>query len=192
MELTPRQGELLADLRALQEHLRAGTRARHGRLNPFTEDLVDWAERGRYWTGEDRGVTLYGSTTVVGDVEIGEGTWIGPFCSLDGTGGLRIGAHCSISLGVQLLSHDTVRWALTGGRGGAQRAPTRVGDRCFLGSHAVVGKGVTIGDGCVIGAGAVVVADVPDGAIAVGVPARVAGRARVDGDDVVLEWGAPA
>jgi maltose O-acetyltransferase len=33
--------------------------------------------------------------------------------------------------------------------------------------------GVTIGDGAVIGAGSVVSKDIPSGAIAVGVPARV-------------------
>jgi maltose O-acetyltransferase len=34
-------------------------------------------------------------------------------------------------------------------------------------------KGVTIGKGAVIGAGSVVTKDIPEGAIAVGVPARV-------------------
>jgi acetyltransferase-like isoleucine patch superfamily enzyme len=37
-------------------------------------------------------------------------------------------------------------------------------------------KGVTIGRGAVVAAGSVVVSDVPDGAIAMGVPARVLKR----------------
>jgi acetyltransferase-like isoleucine patch superfamily enzyme len=184
--VTDRRRELLEDLRALHHQLRHDTRERHGRINPFTEDLFPWKERGRHWVGEDRDVTIYNSATVIGDVEIGRGTWIGPFCMLDGTGGLRIGAWCSLSAGVQLYTHDTVRWALSGGRAAAEHAPTRIGDRCFLGAHAVVVRGVTIGAGCVIGAGAVVVDDVPDATIVGGVPARRLGHVEVDGDDVRL------
>src|ERR671917_1766480 len=112
--LNDRQRRLLDDLREVHEHLRAETRERHGRINPFAEDLFDWKERGRAWTRDDRGVTIYNSTTVAGDVDIGEETWIGPFCSLDGTGAkLTIGHHCDVSTGAQLLTHDTVKRALS-------------------------------------------------------------------------------
>lgn len=187
--LNDRQRRLLEDLREVHEHLRAETRERYDRINPFAEDLFDWKERGRAWTGDDRGVTIYNSTTVVGDVEIGADTWIGPFCSLDGTGGLSIGRNCAISLGCQLLSHDTVSWALSGGRAEPRRAATSVGDCCFLGTHSVVLAGVTIGDRCVVGAGAVVTSDVPPNAIVVGAPARRAGTVEVDDSGAVeLRW----
>ncbi|HLP78588.1 MAG TPA: hypothetical protein VK327_16910, partial [Candidatus Paceibacterota bacterium] len=42
-----------------------------------------------------------------------------------------------------------------------------------IGHGATVLQGVTIGEGAVIAAGAVVVHDIPDNAIAAGVPARV-------------------
>src|SRR5690606_19476743 len=48
-----------------------------------------------------------------------------------------------------------------------------IGADCWIGARAIVTAGVTIGDGAVIGAGAVVTHDVPAGAIAAGVPARV-------------------
>jgi serine acetyltransferase len=166
-------------LRQLQERLRAATLDRHGRINPFGEDLVDWKERGRAWTGDDRGVTIYGSATVVGDVEIGEHTWVGPFCLLDGTGGLGIGDHCSIALGAQLLSHDTARWALSGGTAPYEYAPTRVGDCCFIGTHAVVTRGVTVGDHSLVAAGAVVTTDVEPYSIVGGVPARRIGAVEI-------------
>jgi len=186
--LNERQRQLLDDLRAVHEHLRDETREAYDRINPFTEDLVDWQERGRYWTGEDRGITIYNSTTLAGDVRIGRGTWIGPFCSLDGTGGLEIGEGCDISAGVQLVTHDSVRRALSGGAAAIETAPIRIGDRCFLGSLVVVTRGVTIGRCCLIAAGSVVTADVPPQTIVGGVPARPIGRVELDGDDVRLVY----
>jgi acetyltransferase-like isoleucine patch superfamily enzyme len=48
-----------------------------------------------------------------------------------------------------------------------------IGDGAWLGFGVIVLGGVRIGEGAVIGAGSVVTRDVPDGAIAVGNPARV-------------------
>ena len=182
MALTPEQQDLLNALQGLHHALRDETFGRFKRINPFYEDIVDWHERGDFWTGDGSGVTVYGSTTIVGDVTIGAGTWVGPFCSLDGTGGLRIGKHCSISLGTQLLSHDTVRWALSGGTEPYEYGPIQIGDCCFVGTYAVITKGVTVGDHCVVAAGAVVTSDVPTHSIIAGVPARRIGHVEIAED----------
>lgn len=187
-----RLDRLHSDLLALHERLRSETLDRYQRMNPFAEDLVDWKQRGRAWTGDDRGVTIYDSTSVVGEVEIGNDTWIGPYCSLDGTGGLTIGHHCSISSGCELISHDTVRWALSGGGEDYELAPTRIGDCCFLGSRAIVTKGVTVGDRCLIAAGAVVTENLPDNTIAAGVPARRIGTVRIAGGELALDYDSDA
>lgn len=55
---------------------------------------------------------------------------------------------------------------------------TLVKRRASIGSNATILAGVTIGEGALVGAGAVVTHDVPDYAIAVGVPARVIGDRR--------------
>jgi UDP-2-acetamido-3-amino-2,3-dideoxy-glucuronate N-acetyltransferase len=56
--------------------------------------------------------------------------------------------------------------------------PTRVKRTASIGSNATIISGVTIGEGALVGAGAVVTNDVPDHAIVLGVPARVAGDVR--------------
>jgi acetyltransferase-like isoleucine patch superfamily enzyme len=113
-------------------------------------------------------------------VRIGDHTWIGPFCSLDGTAGLVIGRYCSISLGCQLLSHDTVKGALSRGRMSYEYTNTKIDDCCFLGSYAVISEGVTIGNHCLIAAGAVVINDIDDYTIAGGVPAEHIGKVEID------------
>lgn len=55
---------------------------------------------------------------------------------------------------------------------------TRVKRTASIGSNATIISGVTIGEGALVGAGAVVTDDVPDYAIVLGVPARVAGDVR--------------
>jgi acetyltransferase-like isoleucine patch superfamily enzyme len=177
--------KLWGSLIELHHRCRDITRDKYDRLNPVYEDLFDWGERGAYWTGKDRGITIYNSATLLGDVKIGEHTWIGPFSLLDGGGGLEIGRYCSISTGCQVLTHDTVRWALSGGKMQPERNATRIGDCCFLGSHAIVTRGVTIGSHCLIAAGAVVTGDVDDFTIAGGVPARVIGQVVIDDDGKV-------
>ena len=51
-----------------------------------------------------------------------------------------------------------------------------VGENVWLGTGAKVLDGVTLGDNVVVGANAVVAEDIPEGSVAVGVPARVVRR----------------
>lgn len=57
-------------------------------------------------------------------------------------------------------------------------APITVGDDTWIGANVTILPGVTIGKYCLIGAGSVVTRDVPDYAIAAGVPARILGDVR--------------
>jgi acetyltransferase-like isoleucine patch superfamily enzyme len=179
-DINEEQRKLWTSLKELHHLFRDHTKQKYGRINPFYEDLFEWSERGSYWTQEKKDITIYNSATLIGDVEIGKNTWIGPFTLLDGGGGLKIGRYCSISTGCQLLTHDTVKWALSGGKMQAEYASTNIGNCCFLGSHSVATKGVTIGNPCLIAAGAVVTKDVGDFVIAGGVPARTIGRVDLD------------
>jgi acetyltransferase-like isoleucine patch superfamily enzyme len=53
------------------------------------------------------------------------------------------------------------------------RSYTKSGDRVWIGANVTILKGVTIGNDAVVGAGSVVTKDIPEKAIAVGVPAKV-------------------
>jgi carbonic anhydrase/acetyltransferase-like protein (isoleucine patch superfamily) len=58
----------------------------------------------------------------------------------------------------------------------ADIAPVTIQEYAWIGRRAQVMKGVTVGRGAIVAGGSVVVADVPEGAIAMGVPARVVRR----------------
>lgn len=169
--------ELLANLKSFWLARRREVDARFKRTLPFADYVVDrWEKAQELGFGE--GTSIYDSALVLGDVEVGKKTWIGPGVVLDGSGGLNIGSNCSISAGVQIYSHDSVKWAITGGASPYEYGETSVGDNCYLGPNTVVAKGVKIGEGCIIGANSLVLHDIPAGSKAFGSPCRVAGSAQ--------------
>lgn len=123
--------------------------------------------------GFGEGTSVYDSCVVFGNVKVGCNTWVGPFTILDGSGGLEIGSNCSISAGVQIYTHDSVNWAISGGKKEYDYAPVKIGDRCYIGPNTIIAKSVTIGDGCIIGANSLVMNDIPAGSKAFGTPCRV-------------------
>lgn len=169
------------ELGRLHVRLRAEMAERFERDLPFQDLLVDRWERARA-LGFGEGSSIYASAYVYGRVEVGPGTWIGPAVILDGSGGLRIGAGCDISAGVQVYSHDTVERVLSERRAEIARAPVAIEDHCHVGAGAVIARGVTIGHHSVIGACAFVNRDVPALTVVAGVPARPIGRVDL-GDD---------
>ena len=131
-------------------------------------------------------------TWILGSPEIGDGTWIGAFTVIDGSGGLRIGRGCDIASGAQIYTHSTVRRCVSARKHArVDRAPVTIGDHVFIGPGAIVLMGVTIGDRAVVSGGAVVSNDVPPLTIVGGVPARPIGRVEVDDDDVRLLFDRP-
>lgn len=116
---------------------------------------------------------------IVGEPEIGAGTWIGAFTVIDGSGGLTIGTGCDVASGAHIYTHSSALRCVSGRRyPSVDRAPVTIGDRVYIGAQAVISMGVTIGDEAIVAAGAVVTRDVPARTVVAGVPA--APIARVD------------
>ncbi|MCO4772278.1 MAG: acyltransferase [Deltaproteobacteria bacterium] len=108
-------------------------------------------------------------------MRIGSDVWIGQQCFLHSGGGLTIGNKTGIGPGVNIFtsSHMETDQRASIMDGAIKFAPVVIGEGCDIGVGATIMPGVRVGRGVQIGTGSVVVEDVPDYAIAVGVPARV-------------------
>ena len=151
--------------------LRDEMREKWNRDLPFQELIFDRWTRAKDLKFGD-GTSVYQSSFIFGDVIVGENTWIGPYTILDGSARLSIGDYCSISAGVHIYTHDTVKWALSGGKAEYEKAAVHIGNCCYIGAQTIIAKGVTIGDHCVIGANSFVNRDLPPYSIAYGSPCR--------------------
>lgn len=137
---------------------------------------------------------LFGSLTLQEATRAGRAT-VGPYtyggCMIHigrgETAHVRIGAFCSIAVGVELFlggNHRPdwvstypfrVMWGMPGAWRDGHPRPERdieIGNDVWIGSGAAIMPGVRIGDGAVIAARALVAADVRPYAIVGGVPAR--------------------
>ncbi len=178
-------------LKILLRSIRILLRYKKNRFNravSFGDLFIDRTEKARF-LGFGEGTTIYDSSLVIGDVKVGKHTWIGPFTILDGSAGLEIGDNCSIASGVQIYSHETINWALSGGKMAYAQAKTIVGHCCYIGPNTVVSMGIRIGNHCLIGANSVVNADLEDYSIAAGSPCKVIGKVKFDATgEVELEY----
>jgi acetyltransferase-like isoleucine patch superfamily enzyme len=127
-----------------------------------------------------RGVFI-GRNTILscknGDIAVGEGANIGFNCEVFSAARVEIGARALLAAYCYVIGgdhdwKDAGRPVLEQGR---SAAGVTIGAGAWLGAGAKVLDGTRVGQDAIVGAGAVVNADVPDGAIAVGVPARVVG-----------------
>lgn len=87
-------------------------------------------------------------------IRVGARTTFGPECFVTA-------ADYGLAAGTRITDQEMVESDIT------------IGEDCWIGARAILTAGVTIGDGAAIGAGSVVTHDVPAGAIAVGVPAKI-------------------
>jgi len=179
--------EIYEVIKKLHYKLRRDMKEKWDRVIPFEELLFDRWEKAEF-VNAGEGTSIYHMCYIYGDVEIGKNTWIGPFTLLDGTGGLKIGDYCSISAGVQIYTHDTVKWALSGGKHKYEYAPVKIGNCCFIGAGTIILKGVRIGNHCLVAANSLVNKSFGDNSIIAGVPAKKIGEVEVKDGEVILKY----
>jgi bifunctional UDP-N-acetylglucosamine pyrophosphorylase / glucosamine-1-phosphate N-acetyltransferase len=132
--------------------------------------------------------------SVVKEAEIGDAVTVGPYSHL--RPGTRLGQASKAGSFVEIKSSTVAAGAkvphlayvgdaevgeganvgagtITANYDGQAKHRTRIGARAHIGSNTVLVAPVEVGEGAYTGAGAVVTGDVPAGALAKGVPARV-------------------
>jgi serine O-acetyltransferase len=133
---------------------------RYGR---WSQELPNPA--ARWLTSKLYGVANQGVDMIAG-VSLDRKTEIGEELHIIHTGMISIHPDVKIGERVGIMHGVTIGTHLGPG------VPT-IGNDVFIGCHASILGDITIGDGARIAANSLVIADVPAGAIAVGVPARV-------------------
>lgn len=108
---------------------------------------------------------------------IGPGLYFSHYGGIVVNGRAVIGRNCNISHGVTI--GESCR--------GAYKGYPKIGDNVFVGPGAKIIGSIRVGSFSAIGANAVVVADVPEGAVAAGIPAKVIS---MEGSEGYVKWTA--
>lgn len=99
--------------------------------------------------------------------EIAIGCTVSPGLYIPHPYGIVVGV-CTLGENVAILQNVTI-----GSRHSHSPGHARIGRNAYLSAGAAIIGAISIGEGAMIGANAVVLRDVPSGAVAVGVPARI-------------------
>jgi maltose O-acetyltransferase len=116
----------------------------------------------------EKGSTFYDDLVIGNHSGVGIRAEIGECVTIGDD--VMMGSDCIIYTNQHEFRRTDIPMRLQGSQG---IQPVFIGNDVWIGSRVTILPGVRIGNGVVIGAGAVVTKDLPDYAIAVGVPARV-------------------
>lgn len=133
---------------------------------------------------DNRGITIgpgvfVGRNTILscknGDIDIEDHANIGFNCEIFSASRVRVGRHILMAAYTYLVGGDHLydRVDIPVLYQGRTARGIDVGDGVWLGTHVVVTDGSRIGRDAIIGAGAVVVGEIPEFAVAAGIPAKV-------------------
>lgn len=155
-------------------------RSAAGRFLGGVEQIHNTVRMG-YWRlrlaslGEGSLIYSHARIYVPKTIAIGKRVSINDFVHLRGAGGIEIGDDTLIAPGVVITtqSHDVdALIKCQTYRATSTLAPVKIGQNVWIGAGAIILPGVTIGSNAVVAAGAVVRADVAQGTLVAGVPAK--------------------
>jgi maltose O-acetyltransferase len=125
------------------------------------------------------GYTLGEGTKVVGpiyctaELRTGRDCWLGRNFTIHGNGVVEMGDNCDIAKDVTFLTGRHGADSREDGTGESRQYSICVGEGCWIGAHATLGRNVTIGKGCMVLADACVMKNMPENTLIGGVPARI-------------------
>lgn len=172
------------DLLEYLEYKRNEMKENFNRVLPTNELLFNRFDKAKYL---ECGInsSIYDTSVIMGNVEIGENVWVGPYTILEGINGkLKIGNFVSINAGVTIYTHDSTKYYVSGGRIPFDKGDVCIGDNSVIGTMSIIGCGVNIGKHCVIGANSFVNKDIPDYSIAYGTPIKIVGKVNLTNDGI--------
>ncbi len=121
-----------------------------------------------------KNVNIQRKAIISSKLSIGDNSGIGinSFCCGDITIGndVMMGPECVIKTRNHEFSRTDIPMRIQGYK---PEEPVTIGNDVWIGRRVMIMPGVHIGNGCIIAAGAVVTKDIPDYAIAGGVPAKI-------------------
>lgn len=127
-----------------------------------------------------KNVAVYPGTylTYIENMRFGSNISIHEGVNIGARGSLSVGNNVMISQGTSILTHEHNYFQTDIPMRDAKSIfrSVSIGDDVWIGAHSIITAGVRIGDGAVVGAGAVVTKNIPNNAIAYGVPAHVGGN----------------
>ncbi|UUX92256.1 acyltransferase [Methanoplanus endosymbiosus] len=100
----------------------------------------------------------------VDNLILGYGTDIGAFTYINAKYGINIGDFVQIGSHCSIYSLSTID---------NKQGEVHLKKNCRIGTHSTIMPGITVGENSVIGAHSFVNSDVPDNAVAFGVPAKI-------------------
>lgn len=179
--------QLYRQLESLHECLDNAFDRQFNRSLPIGDLLRDrWSRAQKLGFGE--GTSIYDSVLVLGKPNIGKRCWIGPFCILDGSGGLTIGDFTTLSAGVHIYTHDNLKATLLPEKYEIEKSPVIIGSNCYIAPQSIITRGVTLGNRCVVAANSMVNRNFESESIIAGNPAKKIGNVEIVEDEIRFNY----
>lgn len=173
---------------AYMHSLRYQMYQKYNRVLPSGELIFNRFDKAEFLKCGEKS-SIYDTSVVLGDVNIGNNVWVGPYTLLDGSGGqLKIEDFVSVAAGTMIYTHDSSKYYVSGGKVDFEKGAVIIKSNSVIGTMCIISHGVTIGKHCVVGAHSFVNASVPDYSIVAGVPAKIIGKVVIEEEGVHFEY----